>query len=189
MSNSNSDTNDTNRRGNISIDGEVDAGFSSYGVPPQDDNVVGGATGEQTGEEETVVLPESFDADELTDTQLDVIETAALRRPDSVVELAEHVDVSRSYAGRILRNEAPALHEEIASYTDDSGGAEPSSDDESDDTDDTDEPAQDAALGRSEVRSSVAEARTFAERIERIHVGRPKAIAAEFLRILPEVDE
>jgi hypothetical protein len=100
----------------VDVDGEVDAGFTSYWPPDGDGQTVGGTTDDNKGEVTTDNWPEAAPPrDDLNEDQIAVIEAAAdpAREWDSLAQLSREVvphNIER-YASKTLRRKWPAGRE------------------------------------------------------------------------------
>ncbi len=59
---------------NVSVDGEIDVGFTSYFDPDKHGQTVGGTTEDDLHDEDTVAIPGHIDLDDLSPLQRDIIE-------------------------------------------------------------------------------------------------------------------
>jgi len=89
---------------NVSVDGAIEAGFTSYGVPKQ-------TSEDENGEIETNIWPEHIDSEELTDTQREVLQIAFSNPTLTVKKVEQRAGVSRGYASRLLRDKVPDWYE------------------------------------------------------------------------------
>lgn len=91
---------------NVTIEGEIDAGFKSYGVPKQDSS-------ENNGNVETEYWPDELDKSDLTDKQRRVIEVAVANPTLTVNEVEKKAEVSNGYAGTVLRKFVPEWYDNV----------------------------------------------------------------------------
>lgn len=129
---------------NISVEGEIDAGFSSYYDPEEHGNMaqtVAGTTEDDLNDELTEVLPGDVEPEDLTDKQRTVLEEAVSNPYQSATAIDEKIG-STQYANKILKQKAPEFYENI--FKPRSSGVRTKQPDEtdnkSDTIEDTDEP-------------------------------------------------
>lgn len=100
----------------VNVEGEIDAGFTSYGVPSQKEGETVDATEKgEGGREVASLLPdEAPDPEDMTDKQLRVFKCASLHPEYSSRQVAESVgiEVSGSSVRRILKDLAPEWYDD-----------------------------------------------------------------------------
>lgn len=96
---------DKKKRGNVEIDGSIDAGFTSYGVPKQ-------TTADENGNMETKAWPDHIDKDSLTDKQRKTLELA-FQNPTMTASAIDEEIGSKQYANSILRDKVPEWYENV----------------------------------------------------------------------------
>jgi len=97
--------NETTERGNVTVEGGIDAGFRQYGVPKQ-------TTEDENGDEETVIWPDHIDPEDLTDKQRRVLELAFSNPTISASEIDDKIGSDR-YAYQVLKNKVPEWYEDV----------------------------------------------------------------------------
>lgn len=99
-------------QGNIDVDGEVDAGWDSYGVPEQNEGeTVGGTTEEDFNEISTTAIPEEARGEDLDDQTVNIIEQAVINVDESLKGVAEQTDVSDYTVQKTLSRVVPEWYE------------------------------------------------------------------------------
>jgi len=101
---------------NIDIDGEIDAGFTSYWNPEehgQMDKTVSGTTEEDKGEEKTVAIPKEVNLDDLTDLQEHIIRVAAKNPHLSSTDVADRVSCHHTYPRQFLQDKCQNWYENV----------------------------------------------------------------------------
>jgi len=89
---------------NVSVEGEIQGGFTQYGVPKQ-------TSEDENGEIKTDFWPKHINPDELAKKQRAVLEVA-LQNPTLGTEaVEERADVSSGYASMVLREKVPDWYE------------------------------------------------------------------------------
>lgn len=99
----------------ISVEGQIDAGFTSYGVPSQKDEgeTVAGTSDDDFGDVRSEAIPEEARGKGLDEKKLKVIETAALNPRSSLKDIGVKVDHHYTYVGEILRKSCPEWYENV----------------------------------------------------------------------------
>lgn len=97
---------------NVDVEGEIDAGWSSYGVPSQKGETVAASSDDDKGDVETEFWPSHINPDDLTDKQRNAIRLALEDPTRSANEIDELID-SNQYANTILRDKLPEWYEDV----------------------------------------------------------------------------
>ena len=95
---------------NVTVEGSIDAGWTSYAG---DGETVGVSDADEEGEVTHEVLPSDVDPEDLTATQHEILERAAVGSWESQATLADAVGVSRQTVSRTLLKHAPDLNERV----------------------------------------------------------------------------
>ena len=95
---------------NITIEGEIDAGWSQYGVPPQKGETVDATPKEEEGKEKMFFIPEEAD-DDLSDKEHEIIEAAVINADYTLRELADVLDWSTWTIQDVLTDQVPEWYE------------------------------------------------------------------------------
>jgi len=103
---------DTTERGNVTVEGEIDAGFGSYWDPEKHGQTVDATPKEESGTMNTDFWPDHIDPEEMTDKQRNVLEIAFQKPTLSAVEIDERIG-SNQYANQILRDKVPEWYEDV----------------------------------------------------------------------------
>ena len=113
---------------NVTIDGEVDARFTSYFDPQehgQMSETIAATSDDDLHSEETISLPNEVNTDNITDTQKKIIETAVMHPNSSTAKVSELADVSDSYVKNTLRDNCPEWYDNTFKTTNTDNSTQP----------------------------------------------------------------
>jgi len=89
----------------VNVEGEINAGYTSYGVPKQ-------TTEDENGNMETDIWPEHIDPDELADKQRQVLKLAFTNPTLSCSDIDDEIG-STKYAYSVLKKFVPEWYENV----------------------------------------------------------------------------